>query len=1058
MRTEMKWLWAPRDAPLPSSVSMIGLLALTCLQTAPSWRDDVRPLLAEHCFACHGPDEATRAAGLRLDVSQGLAKVIVAGDPDASELHYRVTSEDDFDRMPPPAHGEPLAAAEQETLRRWIEAGASWAPHWAYAPFGAVRVPEVQPVQHAENGAWPRNPIDHFVLARLELEGLAPAPEADPRALLRRVHLDLTGLPPTEQELASYLADDQPDAYERRVDTLLASVHFAERFARHWLDLARYADSNGFTIDSARSIWPWRDWVVRSLDRDQPFDEFTLEQLAGDLLPDATREQRLATGFHRNTQTNEEGGADDEENRVQALFDRVHTTGAVWLGTTIGCAQCHTHKFDPITARDYYRFYAFFDQTRDGGVSLAPTMLVARDDDEDQRASRWEDRLAELQREHDLAHTASTAGYSTWRPLRAWASNGTKLRAEEDGSFTAVGQNAVYSTYVLEGDAPDGPGATRRLRLEALPNADLPSGGPGRGGNGNFVLQAVRLFERENGETTWTPVALRGARADFEQDTRAGGGGHFPAASVLGAGPGWAILPRTDEPHALEVEFEVPLMSRETAPLQTRQLRIELVQEHGSRHTLGAFRVLFASITGSVTGSVTRSITGSITGSVTAGETASETGSVTGSETASETGSETASETASETGPPLVDAAWVSVWRALQAHAAERPRLPTSLVLEDREVLRATRMFHRGSFLDPRAEVTPGVPPALSLFDATENTREFVAAADAATDADAEPQSAEPHNAEPHNAEPHNAEPHNAGPQNAGRQTRLDLARWLGDPRNALVHRVQVNRVWQHLFGRGLVATENDFGLRGALPSHPELLEWLAQDFVAHGQSRKALVRTIVTSATYRQSSASDPALVARDPDNTLLARQRRLRLEGEVLRDAMLVASGALDRTVGGPPVQPPQPDGVFAFTQSARTWTPSEGAARFRRSLYTRLWRSAPFPFYGTFDAPQATATCTRRERSVSPLQALALANDPMVIELCGLLAERIRGLWSMNDRGRVATAFEWCLARQPSDEEVDLILEHMDPIADERGVDAGWSAVARLLFNLEEFRYRP
>jgi len=947
---------------------MLGLLLLSCAQSLPTWRDDVRPLLAERCLECHGPDEATRAGGLRLDLPEGLAAAVVPRAPDESELYYRVTTDADFDRMPPPEHGAALSADDVALLRRWIDAGAEWEPHWAYTPFGAVEPPAPPAQPGAVSKEWAHNPIDRFVAARLAHEGLAPSPEAEPRALLRRVHLDLTGLPPTEEELAAFLADELDDAYERRVGELLASVHFAERFARHWLDVARYADSNGYTIDGARSIWPWRDWVVRSIHRDQPFDEFTIEQLAGDLLPNATREQRLATGFHRNTQVNEEGGADDEENRVNAVLDRVHTTGAVWLGATLSCAQCHTHKFDPLTLHDFYALVAFFDQTRDGGVSLEPTMLVAHTPDEERVAEMYEAEAARLEAKHAVTHTDSVAGWTTWQPPRAWASNGTKLRPEEDGSWSAVGQNAVFSTYVLEGPMPAGLGALAMLRLEALPRSSLQSGGPGRASNGNFVLQAVRVFTRATEGGEWQRIELQAARADFEQDTREEGGASYGAGGLVGAGagPGWAIKPAFGAPHALELVLALP--EPHTPTRAPRELRVELVQEHGARHTLGAFRLLL----GAAVSPVERA---------------------------------------------LVTDEWRAAWLALQRHEAARPKLPTSLVLEARAVPRVTRVFHRGSFLDLREVVTPAFPAALDHFGGNASMGD-----------------------------------------DGGPRTRLDLARWLVDPRNALVHRVEVNRTWQHLFGRGLVATENDFGLRGARPTHPELLEWLAQDFVAHGMSRKHLVRTIVTSATYRQAASDDSALLARDPENELLARQRRLRLEGEVLRDSMMVASGVLDRTVGGPPVQPPQPEGVYAFTQSAKQWTASEGSARHRRSLYTRSWRSAPFPFYTTFDAPLASATCTRRDRSTSPLQALALANDPLTIELAAALGERIKGLWSLDDRGKVARAFEWCLGRPPRDDESDVLLEHAESIAEVHGGGSGWTALARVLFNLQEFRYRP
>ena len=849
-----------------------------------SWQTEVRPLLADKCLHCHGPDPATREADLRLDTPEGLFadlggyQAVVPGNPEDSELLYRVTTEDTRDRMPPAEHGEALSREEVALLRRWIEEGASWQPHWAYAPFAEVEPPPTRfPVA---------NPIDSFVRASLEEQGWVPQAPADPATQLRRLHLDLTGLPPTRAELASWLADPSDAAWATRVDALLASPDFAVRWARPWLDAARYADSHGFTIDGGRSVWPWRDWVVDAIDADMPYDQFTIEQLAGDLLPDATRSQRLATGFHRNTQINQEGGAKDEENRVNAVLDRVNTTGAVWLGTTMSCAQCHTHKYDPVTQNEYFQLYAFYNQTRDSGVSSDPSLLVARNAEEEAAAAAWEAELRARQRAVVATHQQAARGWSIWQP-RAWASNGPELRPEEDGAYRVVGQGAVYSTYFLQGRVHSG---LRALRLEALPARGLSGGGPGRASNGNFVLQQLRAYARpatddaaaagqtpENAEDSgWVRLPLAIAIADHEQDTSAEGGRHYAIEQVLDERPGWAIKPAFGQPHVAQFYLAEPL------PAGDWELRVELQQEHGDRHTLGHFRVLLH---------------------------------------------EDALEVPAQSGldPGLVDSSWRDALTALRQHQGARPRMPMSLVLEAREVPRETRLFGRGSFLDPREEVRPGVPAAMNHF----------------------------------------------APE-AQFESRLDLARWLVDPRNALVHRVTVNRWWQQLFGTGLVETENDFGLRGAQPSHPELLDWLAQDYVEHGYSRKHVVRRIVLSHTYRQSSAASAAERERDPNNRWLARQRRLRLEGETLRDAALAVSGLLDPRLGGGPVQPPQPEGVFAFTQSRKSWQPSEGGDRYRRSLYTRIWRSSPFPFYSVFDQPAASASCTRRTRSNTPLQA--------------------------------------------------------------------------------------
>ena len=907
----------------------------------PGWSNEVRPILAEHCFECHGPDPETRAARLRLDVEEGLIQTAREG-PD-HELLYRVTSDEAFDRMPPPEHSAGLNADEVDVLERWVAAGAPWEPHWAYAPLAATDATATRSLA----------PIDAFLQARLTTEGLEPAPAAAPLDLVRRLHLDLTGLPPSPEDIAAFMADPSEAAYAQRVDELLGSTAFGEHWARHWLDVARYADSHGFTIDGGRTIWPWRDWVVEAIATDLPFDQFTRDQLAGDLVPGATREQRIATGFHRNTQINQEGGAKDEENRVHAVIDRVATTGSAWLGATVGCAQCHTHKFDPITQTEFFGLYALFNNTADSGVSSGPTMLVPRSEREEVDAAEWELERARLDHAYQAAWDRSGRGWTVWQPTRATGSNGPELRPETDGSFRVVGQNPIYSTYVLEGE----PGVQdlAALRLEVLPD-----GGPGRSGNRNFVLQELRVERLLAGSADWEPLELAAARADFEQDTAGEGGHHYAVAGALpGSGlPGWAIKPAFDAPHAAEFVLRAPI------PLGAGdRLRVELQQEHGARHTLGRFRVLL---------------------------------------------------TDEDLGPgrDLVPAEWADAWAAKRAHRGARPRLPMTMVMEEREVPRETRRFHRGSFLDPREAVPPGVPAALDRF------RE---------------------------------EP---GPI----EDRLDLARWLMDPGNALVQRVTVNRWWQQLMGAGLVVTENDFGLRGARPTHPELLDWLASELRDSGNSRRHVLRQILLSRAYRQAAVTDPALLERDPNNELLARQVRRRLSGEQLRDSMLLVAGVLDPKVGGPPVQPPQPEGVYAFTQNRKNWKPSEGSARHRRSLYTRIWRSAAFPFYSTFDTPAANVTCTRRVPSRSPLQALALANDPLVVDLAAAFGARIGALEAGSDGARINAAFQLALGRPPEDAERERLIGHVQAVREARGEDAAWFALARVLFNLGEFTHRP
>ena len=696
---------------------------------------DVRPILSNACFKCHGP--ATQMAKLRLDTRAAALKngVVVPGKPAESTLVTRVCEPADDDRMPPSDAAPRLTPAQVSTLKAWIEQGAEYAPHWAFVP---VRRPAV---------AVGRNAIDAFVLARLKKDGLTPSPEADRTTLVRRVTLDITGLLPTPKEVHDFLKDDSPTAFETVVDRLLASPHYGERMARHWLDLARYADSNGYTIDGPRSVWPYRDWVIRAFNADLPFDQFTVEQLAGDLLPNATLDQKIATGFHRNTSFNEEGGTDAEQFRVERTVDRTNTTGAVWLGLTVGCAQCHTHKYDPVSHAEYYRLLAFFDSCDE------PTMPIGGD-----------------------------------------------------------------------------PGIEETIAR----------------------LNHMEFYVQKNG----------GSREDIDR------------------------------------------------------IRAEVKRVQG--------------------------------------------------------------------------------------------KVPTTLVLRERPAPRSTHVMIRGDFLRKGDAVSPGYPQVIQGPVATAPGKRY---------------------------------------------SRLDLAKWLVARDNPLTARVTANREWQKFFGRGLVETENDFGLQGSYPTHPELLDWLAAEFVDCGWSMKRLHKLIVTSATYRQSSAHRPDLAAKDPRNLLLGRQTRLRLEAESIRDVALCASGLFAPKVGGPGVYPPQPKEVFAFTQNQRPWVESQGPDRYRRGMYTFIWRQCQHPLLTTFDAADAQTSCTRRTRSNTPLQALHLANDPVFIELAGGLGKRIEKDGPTDDAGKVAFAFRVCYSRDPSSAETVRVLAYL---AAQRRTDpkTAWTATARVLMNLDEF----
>lgn len=924
-------------------------------ESAVDFIRDIRPILADRCFTCHGPDEGSREARLRLDTLEGLSKplgrfhLLKAGHPEDSELYLRLTEPDPDYRMPPVESGEALDPREIELIRRWIVDGAKWESHWAYAPFREVQVPDGN-----ERSPSP-HPIDSFVRRRLESEGFTPAPEADRSSLLRRLSLDLVGMIPTPEELSLFLQDREEGAYERAVDRMLESSAYAEHQTQHWLDLARYADSHGFTIDGGRSIWPYRDWVLNAIDQDLPFDEFTRRQLAGDLLPNPSRADLIATGFHRNTQINQEGGAKDEENRVNAVIDRVDTTASVWLGSSMTCARCHTHKYDPISQTEYFQLFAFFNQTRDGGVSSEPFIRVpdAQSEAALQQHEAEDERLAaELRAVEEQARQ----GWTTWIPSLATGSNGPELRIEEDASIRSLGQNPVTSDYVLQGEIPEG--GVGALRLEALPHQDLPHGGPGRSGGGNFVLERLRLFTRSRAEDEWRELELHSASASYSQGAGPEEANPYPVGAALRdeARQGWAVSPRFGLPHVAHFQLRSPLVG------EAGELRLVLEQNWGNHHVLGRFRVAFTS--NPPEGAVER------------------------------------------------DEDWESAWTARAEHQRAAPRLPTTLVMSERRVPRPNRLFIRGDFMNPGQAVRPGIPEAMNAFDFE-------------------------------------------GPL----ETRLDLANWLTDPRNALVHRVTVNRDWQHFFGRGLVETESDFGIRGAAPSHPDLLEWLARDFVDSGFSRKALHKRIVTSATYRQASRARASLDAIDPRQQWLGRQASRRMAAESIRDSALRASGLLAQRVGGPPVQPPQPAGVFSFTQSHKSWKAAEDSDRYRRTLYTRRWRSSTYPFLTTFDAPVANVACTRRGSSNTALQALTLANDPMVLEIAAALGRRVCAE-KEGDRERVAHAFSLCLNRDPEGRELDVLVAHLEEVRalhrsqESDGEERAWTAVARVLFNLDEF----
>jgi hypothetical protein len=859
---------------------------------------------------------------------------------------------------------------------------------------------------------WVANPIDAFVLARLEAQGIAPAPETDRVTLIRRLSLDLLGLPPTPAEAEEFAADTRPDALERLVDRLLASPHHAERWARHWLDLARYADSNGYTIDGSRSIWKYRDWVIQALVRDLPFDQFAIEQLAGDMLPGATLEQKIATGFHRNTLRNEEGGTDQEQFRVEAVADRVNTTATVFLGLTAGCARCHDHKYDPISQREYFQLFAVFNNADEPTIQIpsdhqarelpaleteiaaAEKLLADNEASVAVRQALWEAKLA----------GKVEVSWTALDPVELRSSSGTALEELEDRSILSRATGKEPEAYTVVAAAPHG--AITAIRIEALTHASLPKGGPGLAANGNFILGEAALSilpassQRTEG-ANGNRVAFTSASADHSQE------GYAIAKAIDGqTETGWAINVRSG---SLNVDRTAVFHVEEGFTTEPG-MRLALELRHSKPgYALGRFRV---SATASPREAVdlpakVRRILAS---------------------------------TAAERSPEEVRSL-AEYYRSIDkdriplaarvADLKERQRqlvqaVTTSLVVSERREPRTTHIHLRGDFLSPGEAVEGGVPAVLP------------------------PPAAE------------------------GKLDRLGFARWLVDRRNPLTARVTVNRLWQAYFGQGIVATENDFGTQGSPPTHPELLDWLASEFGDRGWSLKAMHRLIVTSATYRQSSRARPELRDVDPYNLFLARQPRLRLDAETIRDAALAASGLLSREVGGPGVYPPQPQGIYRFTQTAKYWKESQGPDRYRRGMYTYFWRSSPYPMLMAFDAPDANVACTRRVRSNTPLQALTLANDPAFFEMAQSLAARTLREAPPVEGERIRHAFRLCLARAPAEDEGRRLADYLDsqrrrfaaapeeaapaspsglPEGMAPGEGAAWTAVARVLLNLDE-----
>lgn len=985
---------------------------------------DVQPILVEHCYQCHGPDK--QEGGLRLDrraaalAGGDTGPWLVAGQSGASEIVRRISATDD-ERMPPPdAQSKPLSAEQVAKISSWIDAGAVWpesqagSNHWSFQPIVRPSLPAVR----AES--WVRDAIDRFVLAQLEARGLTPSPEADRFTLIKRLKHDLLGLPPTVEEVETFVADTSPTAYEQLVDRLLDSPRFGERWGRRWLDQARYADSDGYEKDNPRpDAWRYRDWVIEAINADLPLDRFTIEQLAGDLLPSAGSNQRLATAFHRQTLTNTEGGADQEQFRVEAIFDRVATTGTVWLGLTVGCAQCHSHKYDPISQQEYYQLFAFFNN---GDESETEVPLSG------EPLSRWmqekadaEQKLGQLKPKFAKLRTELLAKLPVWEAelqsaakqplefhpvelLEAQSSAGAEIKILSDGSYLVAGKNPEIDKVTIK--ARSDLGAITGFRIEALAHDSLGGRGPGRTEHGNFVLSEFRAFAASSPEIkTDHRVPLKHAEADFFQSG-------FPPASVIdGKEPtGWAVVPQTGRDHWLLVTLDKPIQGSETPWLQ-----LVLSQNHGLKHTLGRFRVM------AVTGSdpllgIPQPVRDAL--ALAADKRSSQ------QAAAIEDHYVRQDAKARELSEQIEE---------LAARVADRPVMKARVLAQRTEKPRASHVLERGDFLRPASAVEPGTPAMISALT----------------------------------------------PRATGTADRLDLAMWLVDPANPLTRRVMVNQLWSGLFGRGIVRTMNDFGARGEQPTHPQLLDWLAEELLERRWSRKEMIRLIVSSAAYRQASATRIELAESDPLNDLFHRQNRYRVDAEVVRDLSLAVAGLLSDKIGGPSVYPPLAPDIAALSYANNfKWVNSSGEDRYRRGMYTFFKRTAPHPNLTAFDCPDANTTCVERRTSNTPLQALTTLNNECFVEAAQAMARRVLTSGAADDQQRLTLALRWCVSRPPTRGEVPAFAELLSVARDwygEHPADAAaavgpfqpegvspqeaaaWVATVRILLNLDEFLTR-
>lgn len=965
--------------------SLFFSVARASAEETVDFGQQVRPLLSDRCFACHGPDKAERHGGFRLDQKASAfgsgdsgEPLIVPGDPEQSELFRRITSEDESLRMPPADGHAHLTADQIELIRRWIAEGASWEEHWSYQPLVRPDVPEVAGVDHA---------VDAFIQDRLKREQLKPAAAADPATLLRRVTLDLTGLPPTPAELDQFLADPSEAAYSAAVDRLLASARYGEHMARYWLDAARYGDTHGLHLDNYREMWPYRDWVIQAFNENMPFDQFVREQLAGDLLENPTREQLIATGFNRCNVSTSEGGSIAEEVYVRNNVDRVVTYGTVFLGATFDCTRCHDHKFDPYTQADFYSMFAFFNSIDgpplDGNREDHAPVLQVPNEEQASRLKELDEQLAELGKQRKAmqpridalqqkweqqltAEQSSRTDAENWLILTPEAfrsTGGSELKLLDDQSLLASGKNPAQDNYEIIASLPAGTD-WQTIRLEGLVHPSLTEGGAGRSSNSNVVLTEV-LLEVATAESpdVWQPLEIQAGWADHEQTN-----GDFKIENAFDGQPqtGWAIegFKRRENREARFITKQ-PFGGQE--PIQ---IRITLKHESVyGQHQFG--RVRLSAHAGRV---IPNTVPVDVLKFV-----------------------ELPADKRDKKQQQRIDDYFLSdvledgefsAWKKEQDEATVARKklneeIPTSMIFRETKEPKAAFVLNRGEYDQKGEEVQRQTPAVLHGY-------------------------------------------RSEWPMN-----RLGLAEWTVSRENPLTARVTVNRFWQQLFGVGLVKTSEDFGSQGERPSHPKLLDWLAVDFVEHDWNVKRFMKQLVMSNTYRQSSALNEDLLRKDPENRLLARGPRYRLDAEILRDQALFLSGLLVEQQGGPSVKPPQPGGLWeavGYTNSnTARFKADEGATKVhRRTLYTFIKRTSPPPQMTTFDGPSREFSCVRRERTNTPMQVLLLFNDPQYLDAARSLAERGMQHGGQNPEQIVGWLYRLCSAQAPDEVSLQTLTE--------------------------------